>query len=138
MEDRSQYSQWQLCLMDNVTSWTLLTLMLSGVFLVLFAMEAFLPQRLYLAETPPSIRQAFANAQFRRSNPLLPTCWKTTASSTSTDWPKHDFTSRPSLGNHRPTFSAKIQGRVVVYGWVFMVILWVSVYFFSVRPFRPY
>jgi Zn-dependent protease with chaperone function len=137
LEDRNQYSQWHLCLMDNATSWTLLTLMISGVFVVLFAMEAFLPQRLYPAETPASIRQAFANAQFRQITPRLAHVLEDDCVRYFYGLAEHDCSSSAPLSDADSQTSrvTRIQGRVVVYGYVFMVILWVPVYFFSVRPF---
>jgi len=49
---------------------------------------------------------------------------------------EHDFSSpgHPS-GTIDPILSTKIRGRMVLYGWIFLVILWIPVYLFSVRPF---
>ncbi len=138
LQDRNQYSQWHLCLMDNVTSWTLLTLMLSVVFVVPCSMEVFLPQRLYLAETPASIRQAIANAQFRRIEPRVAHVLEDDCARYLHGLAEHDFSLPEHLSDaDGQTFRvAWIQRRMVAYGYVFMVVLCVAAYFFSVRPFR--
>ncbi|MDI6450493.1 M48 family metalloprotease [Anaerobaca lacustris] len=136
-QDRNQYSQWHLGLMDNVTSWTLLMLMLSAVFIVLWAIEVFLPQRLYLAETPASIRQAVANARFRPITPRIAHVLEDDCARTFYGLAEHDVSS----SNHLPVTAGqasrtiRVQRRTVAYGYAFMVIVWISVYFFSVRPF---
>jgi len=137
LQDHNQYSQWHLCLMDNVTSWTLLTLMISGVFVVLYAAEAFFPQQLYLAETPVSLGQALANAQFRQITPRLAHVLEDDCARCFYGLAEHDFSSSNHLSDaDGQTFRVtRIQGRVVVYGYIFMVTFWVPVYFFSVRPF---
>jgi Zn-dependent protease with chaperone function len=137
LEDHNQYSQWHLCLMDNVTSWTLLMLMISGVFVVLYGMEGFFSQRLYLAEAPASIRQAFANAQFRQITPRLAHLLEDDCSRYFYGLAEHDFSSSVSLPDTGGQMSraARIQHRVVVYGYIFMVIIWIPVYLCSVRPF---
>ncbi len=135
LQDRDPYNQWHLCLMDNATSWTLLTLTMTGAFIIPFAMEVLLPQRLYLAETPPSIQQAFAHPHFRDITPP-------TAGALESDciqyvsWLAEDAFSRSDHLSDTidPTLSAKIQGQMVIYGWIFLVILWIPIYFFSVRP----
>lgn len=135
LQDRNPYSQWQLCLMDNVTAWTLLTLMLLGVFAVLCAMEAFLPQRLYLAETPTSPRQAMARVQFRPIVPRRAHALEDDCARYFHGLAEHDFSSPGHLSDAGSQTLGRIRHREVAYGYFFMVLLWVPVYFFSVRPF---
>jgi Zn-dependent protease with chaperone function len=137
LQDRSPYNQWHLCLMDNVTSWTLLMLTLTGVFVVLFAMEVLLPQRLHLAETPPSVRQAFVNPHFREITPSTASALEANCIECLFTLAERDFSRPDGLRDTiDPTLSTKIQGQMVIDGWIFLVILWIPVYFFSVRPFR--
>jgi Zn-dependent protease with chaperone function len=137
LQDRNQHSQWRLHLMDNATSWTLLTLMLSGIFAVLCSVEAFLPQRLYLAEAPMSMRQAIANAQFRQIEPraahfLEDDCARHLRGLAERDFPPSEHSSDADKPAIR---AARVRGRMVTYGRVLMVVLCVPFYFFSVRPF---